>query len=446
MGGGELRVGCGSAYGEDDLDPAYELASAGAVDYLCFDGLAERTMALAQARRLNDPSRGYDLRMDAFAARFLPFVERDGLRIVTNMGAANPRGGAACVRGVADRLGCTDVRVGLVEGDDVLDAIKQHNPVVWETGQPVDQLPGEIVSANAYIGAAPIVEALERGANIVIAGRAADPSLFLAPMIKEFGWDQDDWPLLGRGTVIAHVLECGSHVTGGNFADPPYRVVPGLDRLGMPIAHVRPDGSAVITKLADAGGIVTTDTVKCQLVYEVHDPRRYLTPDVVGDFDSVRVRATGQDEVRVSGGSGSRRPDELKVLVGVREGFVGEGEISFAGAGAHSRAELCREVLRARVQRRYAGAYDEARFDLIGVDSVLAAASPNSGVPAAEVRVRVAARSRDPLVAEAIAREAEWQFFGPSGAGGVRRRVTEALTVFSTTLPRSMTETTVEIV
>ncbi len=446
MSNGELRVGCGSAYGEDDLDPAYELAAAGAVDYLCFDGLAERTMALAQARRLDDPARGYDVRMDAFAARFLPFVERDGLRIVTNMGAANPRGGAACVRKVADRLGCTEVRVGLVEGDDVLDALKQCNPVVWETGQPVDQLPGEIVSANAYIGAAPIVEALERGANIVIAGRAADPSLFLAPMIKEFGWRQDDWPLLGRGTMIAHVLECGSHVTGGNFADPPYRVVPGLDRLGMPIAHVRPDGSAVITKLADAGGVVTTDTVKCQLVYEVHDPRRYLTPDVVGDFDSVRVHGEGPDQVRVSGGTGHRRPDELKVLVGVREGFVGEGEVSFAGAGAHSRAQLCREVLRARVQRRYAGAYDEVRFDLIGVDSVLAGASPDSGVPAAEVRVRVAARSRDPEVAEAIAREAEWQFFGPSGAGGVRRRVKEALSVFSTTLPRSMVETGVEIV
>jgi len=278
-----VRIGWGSAYAEDNLEPARELAERGHLDFLCFDALAERTLALAQMRRLKNPEVGYDLRLREFGAMFLPFAQ-GGLRLLTNMGAANPLMAAERLRELARHLGCDDVRVAAVMGDDVLDVIRETNPVLAETGRSVTDSPGTLVSANAYIGAEGVVTALREGAQVVIGGRIADPSLALAALMETYHWAPDDWERLGQGIVVGHILECGTHVTGGNFADPPYRVVPDLDNLGMPIAEVDKDGQVTFSKLPESGGLLSVETVKAQLIYEIHDPARYLTPDVTADF------------------------------------------------------------------------------------------------------------------------------------------------------------------
>lgn len=442
MGGTVLRIGCGSAYADDDLAPALDLAERGNLDYLCFDGLAERTLSLAQVRKMEDAEAGYDLRLESLMRMFLPYVNK-GLKIIANIGAANPRAALRKAKSIADEMGIPGVRFAAVIGDDVLQQVKRHNPIVLETAAPLDQLTGELVSAHAYIGADPVVYALKEGADVVIGGRLADPSLFLAPMIREFGWRHDDWEKKGRGTVLGHLLECGTHVTGGNFADPPYRIVPGLDRLGMPIAEVEETGNGVITKLPDAGGVVTVETCKAQLVYEIHDPRNYLTPDVTCDVSQVTVTEVGKDRVRVEGGSGREHPSQLKVLIGVSEGFIGEGEFSLAGPGAYERAKLALKTLKKRYERLYKGKDEDIRFDLIGVNAIHGSASPEPAVPPYEVRVRVAMRTKDRSTAESWAKEAEWQYFGVAGSGGMRRNVRPVLAMYTTFLERSEVTTQV---
>jgi len=432
-----IRVGCGSAYADDDLRPAFELAEKGNLDYICFDCLAERTLALAQLRRLNDPSKGYDLRLDELVGSFLPFVNK-GLKIIGNMGAANPHGALERAKEIAKKLDISNARIIAIEGDDVLDVIRELDPVVEETGSKLSQLEGKLVSANAYIGAQPIVEALYVGANFIIGGRIADPSLFLAPLMFEFNWDREDWDKLAQGTAVGHLLECGTHVTGGNFADPPYRIVPGLDDLGMPYADVYANGNAVISKLPEAGGLVTTHTCKAQLVYEVHDPKAYITPDVTCDFSNITVEQVSRDQVHVNGAKGTKAPTRLKVLLGVQEGYIGEGEFSFAGPGAYERAQLALEVLKRRFERFYKGKEKDIRFDLIGVNSIHGPASPKPINPPYEVRVRIAIRTDDRKTAEAWAREAEWQYFGPSGCGGIRMAVRQVIAMYSTYIDRDM--------
>jgi hypothetical protein len=432
-----FRIGAGSAYADDNLDPALDLAQSGAVDALCFDGLAERTLALAQLRRVDGTEPGYDRRWERFARDFLPHAAR-GLTLVTNMGAAAPVQAAERLRAWADEAGYRDLRMAVVVGDDVLALVQRLDPLLDETGQPLSRLDGSVVSANAYVGAAPVATALSRGARVVVGGRLADPSLFVAPLMAHFGWAETDWPRLGQATVVGHLLECGTQVTGGNFADPPYRVVPGLDALGMPFAEVAADGAAIVTKLPEAGGMVTPETVKAQLVYEILDPASYLTPDVTADFRNVRVHAAGPDRVHVEGGTGRERPERLKVLVGVLQGYQGEGEIAFAGPGAYDRARLCQEVLEARYARYYAKDCDDMRLDLIGINSLHGPAAPVPKLPPYEVRVRLAVRSQKREVAERVSREVEWQYLGPAGAGGVRLRVVPVLAMYTTYVDRHL--------
>lgn len=430
-----VRIGWGSAYADDNLDPAEDLARWGQLDALCFDALAERTLALAHVRRQADPESGYDLRLDEFGRRFLPYAAR-GLTLVTNMGAANPRAAGQRLKTLARQLGLGNMAIAVVEGDDVLAAVKAMDPLLQETGAPLSALRGRVVSANAYLGADPVVAALAQGARVVVGGRIADPSLGLAVMSHFFGWGPEDWERRGQGIVVGHVLECGSQVTGGNFADPPYRVVPGLDRLGMPWAEVAEDGSAIISKLPEAGGYVTVNTVKAQLVYEIHDPARYYTPDVTADFTAVEVSNVGPNRVSLRGGRGTPPPATLKVLVGVDEGYHGEAEIGFAGPGAYDRARLCQDVLVSRYDRLYRGDCQDMRIDLIGVNATYGPAARPSAVPPEEVRVRMAVATYDREVAERVTREVEWQYFGPAGAGGVRRRVTPRLAMYSTAIDR----------
>ena len=310
-----VRLGAGAGYSGDRIEPAVELAQYGALDYLIFECLAERTIAIAQQARRLDPELGYDPLLEARMRAVLPIATKNGVRIISNMGAANPRAAALKTAQIARELGLSGLKIAAVTGDDVLDVVRQGDFKFEESGESVASIDTRIVSANAYLGAAPIVEALANGADIVLTGRVADPSLFVAPLIHEFGWKMDDWAMLGQATVVGHLLECAGQVTGGYFADPGFKDVPNLARLGFPIGEVSADGSVVITKVQHAGGRVTEATCKEQLIYEIHDPQRYLQPDVVADFTQIQVVEESDNRIRVSGGRGTPRTDTLKVSV-----------------------------------------------------------------------------------------------------------------------------------
>ncbi|MGY2224589.1 acyclic terpene utilization AtuA family protein [Pseudomonas gingeri] len=434
-----LRIGSGAGYSGDRIEPAVELAAQGELDYLVFECLAERTIALAQQARLSDPEAGYDPLLRERMQRVLPFVAGNArrLRIITNMGAANPLAAAREVRRIALELGLTKLKVAAVTGDDVLAILQAEPGRLLDNGLRIEQLGERLISANAYMGAEGIVQALAADADVVITGRVADPSLFLAPQLFAFGWAADDWQRLGRGTLIGHLLECAGQITGGYFADPGVKDVPGLARLGFPLAEVDEQGLAVITKVAGSGGRVDRATCAEQLIYEVHDPAAYLTPDVSADFSQVSFLDQGPDRVAVQGATGLPRPDSLKVSVGYLDGWIGEGQMSYGGPGALARARLAREVVLERLQI-IGVEMDEVRAELMGVDS-LHGERLGSRVDSEpwEVRLRVAARCARRTDAVRIGNEVETLYTnGPSGGGGASKSVRQVVAVASLLLPR----------
>jgi hypothetical protein len=441
-----IRIGSGAGYQGDRIEPAVELAEKGYIQYLVFECLGERTVALAQQARMKDPELGYDPLLEERLRAVLPVCAARGIRIVTNMGAANPLAAARKTAAIARSMGLSSLKVAAVVGDDVLDACKERDLPIMEFDGSITQLGNRLLSANAYLGAGPIVDALASGADIVITGRASDPALFLAPIIHAFGWPMDDWNLLGKGIVAGHLLECAGQVTGGYFADPSYKDIPDLARLGFPIGEVGEDGSLVITKVEGSGGAVTAQTCKEQLLYEVHDPVRYLQPDVTADFSHVTVEEIGRDRVRISGGRGSERPATLKVSVGYLDSFIGEGQISYAGPGALARGRLALDIVRERL--KFTGvAVSELRFDLIGVDSLH---GPQVSVRANEpyeVRIRVTGRTENLREAVRIGNEVETLYTnGPAGGGGAFKSARDVVAVASVLLPRQLAKPQVQFV
>jgi hypothetical protein len=361
------------------------------------------------------------------------------------MGAANPQGAAHEAAQIAKSLGLS-LKIAAVLGDDVLDACKDSDLTIMEFEGSIKQLGNKLLSANAYLGAGPMAEALRAGADVVITGRASDPALFLAPMIHAFGWAMDDWNRLGQGTVAGHLLECAGQITGGYFGDPPYKDVADLARLGFPIGEVCEDGSLVVTKVAGSGGAVTAQTCKEQLLYEVHDPTKYLQPDVVADFSQVSVEEIAPDRVRVSGGRGGPRTDTLKVSVGYLDSFIGEGQISYAGPGALARGRLALDIVRERL-RLTGVAASELRFDLIGVDSMHGTKVSARANEPYEVRVRVAGRTDSLREAVRIGNEVETLYTnGPAAGGGVTKSSREVVAVASVLLPRALAKPAVRFV
>lgn len=432
-----VRIGAGAGYSGDRIEPAVELAEHGQLDYLVFECLAERTIAIAQQARRKDPALGYDPLLDARMHAVLPIAAAKRVRIVSNMGAANPRAAARRTAQIAQSLGIAGLKVAAVEGDDVLDVVLRGAFRFEESGDDVAAYRDRIVSANAYLGAAPIVDALAAGADVVMTGRVADPSLFAAPLIHAFGWRMDDWDALGAATVVGHLLECAGQVTGGYFADPGYKDVPNLARLGFPIGEVAADGTVVITKVPHAGGRVSAASCKEQLLYEIHDPARYLQPDVVADFTRVAVAEEAADRVRVTGGRGTARPDTLKASVAYVDGWIGEGQISYGGPGALARARLALDIVRERLALTGIAA-SELRFDLIGVDALYGDATPAVRGEPAEVRVRVAGRAANAAEAARIGNEVETLYTnGPAGGGGAFKSTREVIAVQSVLLPRA---------
>lgn len=438
-----LRIGAGAGYSGDRIEPAVELAEKGDLDVLVFECLAERTIALAQQARSLDPEAGYDPLLADRLRAVLPACAAQGTTIITNMGAANPAAAARKAVAIARQLGVSGLKIAAVSGDDVMNQLRHADlPFIDRAGRTSD-LADRLISANAYLGAGPIVQALAGGADIVVAGRISDPAMFLAPLIHRFGWAETDWARLGKGTLVGHLLECAGQVTGGYFADPGRKDVAGLARLGFPLAEVSEDGDAVITKVAGSGGQVTLATCKEQLLYEVHDPARYLQPDVVADFTGVRLKAVGADRVAVQGGSGTVRTGQLKVSVGYRDGFVGEGQISYAGARAFERAALAREI----VEQRFALtglAAEEWRLDLIGVDAVHRGAASGRRNDF-EVRLRVAGRVATQADALRVGNEVETLYTnGPAGGGGVSKSVREIIAIASVLIPEDSVRPQIE--
>jgi hypothetical protein len=439
-----IRIGSGAGYSGDRIEPAVELAKKGALDYLVFECLAERTIALAQQVRMKDPNAGYDPLLAARMLAVLPICVNNKVKIVTNMGAANPVAAAEATREIARKLGLKGLKVAAVTGDDVFAYLHDHD-VALDKGKTIAAMGNSVISANAYIGVGPIVEALKAGADVVITGRAADPAIFMAPLIVEFGWEMNDWHMLGRGTLVGHLLECAGQVTGGYFADPGVKDVPGLARLGFPIGEVREDGELVVTKVAGSGGAVTTRTVKEQLLYEIHDPKAYLQPDVIADFSKVRVEEIGPDRVRVTGGNGGPKTGLLKTSVGYVDSYVGEGQISYAGPNAVARGRLAIDIVRERLALTGVRT-TEIRFDLIGIDWLHGEARTRDGDPY-EVRIRVVGRTDSLAESRRIGEEVETLYTnGPAAGGGAWKSAREVVAVASALIPESAVRTAVTIV
>jgi hypothetical protein len=440
---GRVRLGAGAGFAGDRIDPAVDLAERGELDYLVFECLGERTVAAAQARRLRDPSAGFDPLLGARLRAVLPACRAHGTTVITNAGAAHPAAAGEVAARVARSLGLAGLRVAVVTGDDVLAAVRAADPVVIETGQPVSA--GEpLVSANAYLGADGIADALGQGADLVITGRVADPSLYVGPLRHEFGWAGDDYAVLGRATLAGHLLECAGQLTGGYFADPVTKPVPRLAWLGFPFADVTADGTATFGKLAGSGGRLDVRTCGEQLLYEVDDPAAYLTPDVTADFSGVSFRQLGPDRVRASGAAGRPRPEQLKVTLGYRGGWLGEGQISYAGPRCLARAELAAEVVRERLSVLHGIPPGTIDVELIGAGAAFHGLAPASDP--VEVRLRVAARVATEEQARAVGWEVETLYTnGPAGGGGARGSVTSQVAVRSCLLPRALVTTRVDV-
>jgi hypothetical protein len=434
-----LRIGCGAGFQGDRLEPALILAEHGKLDYLMLECLAERTIALAQLRRLNDPAAGYDSLLERRMTGLLPLIKKNGVRIVTNMGAANPIAGAQAIVALARKLGLK-LRVAALTGDDVLDLL-DPNQQVLETGEPLSGI-GPLFSANAYLGVEEMLPALESGADIILTGRVADPSLALAPLAHHFGWSIDDTARFARGTVVGHLLECAGQLTGGYYADPGKKDVPNMARLGFPFADVDADGNATFSKVEGTGGRINRMTATEQLLYEVTDPNAYLTPDITADFTGVEIKETGPDTVAVTGGRGRKRPDTLKVSVGYHAGYIGEGEISYGGENCIARAQLAGEI----VSERLRGQFQELRVDILGVTGLHTRPMSGGDYNPYEVRLRVAGRSTDRQKAALIGEEVETLWTnGPAGGGGARKSTQEQIGIVSCLLARDRVKSQVTV-
>lgn len=442
-----IRIGSGAGYGGDRIEPAIDLIMRGELDYIIFECLAERTVSIAQKRRRENPNLGYndlfDYRftriLDAFAE--LRAEDRKAPRVVTNMGAANPAAAAERCRAMAAERGLAGLTIACVTGDDKTGELDRYlGYVTIETGAPLSDIDGEILSANGYIGCSGIVRALEGGADVVITGRVADPSLALGPLVHEFGWAMDDYERLGRGTWVGHLLECAGQVTGGYFADPGFKDVPDLWNLGFPIIEVDEQGNGVVTKLPGTGGLVSEATVQEQSLYEIQDPKNYFTPDVIADFSQIHIEQDGADRVRIHGAGGKAPNGFYKTSVGYHDCFIGEGQISYGGQTALPKAELARQIIEKRFELIGLEA-EETRFDYIGVNSLYGDAVSDAirgeGAQApTEVRLRVAARTKTAEAAREVGREVEALYTnGPSGGGGATASVRDIVSIASILIP-----------
>ncbi|MEM9147347.1 MAG: acyclic terpene utilization AtuA family protein [Pseudomonadota bacterium] len=449
----QVHIGCGAGFAGDRFDAALpilaDMADREGACYLIYEVLGERTLAIAQRLRRDDPSGGFSPYLEAYLRLSLAPARAAGVRIVANLGAANPLGAAERTAGLARDLGLPGLRIAAVTGDDLLSTLDAATLAALPTIEGTSVAGRGIIAANAYLGARPIAAALATGADVVLVGRSTDSALALGPLIHEFAWAQDDWDRLAAGTIAGHLLECGGQVTGCYFADPGFKDVPRLAEAGFPIAEVDASGALLVTKPQGSGGCVTRATVTEQLLYEMHDPAAYVVADCVADVTAVQLRDGGQDRVRIEGVRGRAAPGTLKATLCVDAGWLAEAELSYAGPNALARADLAGAIVRERLSAQ--GRTGPLRVETLGTGTV-----HDGGHPArrtsrqlsadGEYRLRVAAQAPTWAEAQAISDEVLSLYCsGPAGGGGYRTHVTEELAIASVLVPRSAVETHVRI-
>jgi hypothetical protein len=447
-----VRVANGQGFWGDSVDAPLELLTGGPIDYLGMDYLAEVTLSIMMRQKLKSPAAGYATDFLDFARRALPLLVAKNVRVVTNAGGLNPRACRAKLFELARELGVSGLRVGVVEGDDLLARLPAlvaggHAMNNMDSGEPLATVLDRVTSANAYIGARPIAAALAQGAQIVLCGRVTDTALALGPLVHEFGWAEDDWNRLAAGTIVGHILECGAQATGGNFTR--FWEVPELWNVGYPIAEVGADGDFTLTKHPGTGGLVTVDTVAEQLLYEMGDPTAYVTPDVTADFASIRLAPEGADRVRVSGIRGGPNTPFLKLSASYLDGYKASGQVTLSGPRAVEKAELAAEIVWKRLER--AGvrfAEGDRVVELLGASAVLPAILSAPADPP-EVVLRLAVRDRDRAKVDRFGKEiAPLVTAGPPGvtgfAGG-RPKAQEVVAYWPALLDRREVEPGLEV-
>ena len=394
----KVLIANGQGFWGDSILGPIRLVNEGPLDYLTLDYLAEVTMSIMQKLKSRDPSKGYATDFVKMCERILPTCQEKGIKIIANAGGVNPVACREALFEVIRELGLTGIKVGIVEGDDILadlpgmisggEAFKN-----MDNGESLEKYLEAVQTANVYIGAAPIVEALEQGADIVITGRATDPSIVLAPMIYEFGWSMEDMNLMAAGTIAGHIVECGAQCTGGNFTN--WREIPNMAMIGYPVIEAAPDGTFCVTKHEGTGGRVSIETVSSQLVYEMGDPANYITPDCIADFSSIQLRDDGPDRVHVSGIKGKPAPDTYKVSIAFGEGYKMLGQLTVAGPDAVDKAKLCADIVFDRAASDGASFEDSERFvEIVGTNVCHAGIIDGPAEPA-EVVLRIGAKSDD---------------------------------------------------
>ncbi len=417
-----VRIGNGQGFWGDSVDAPVELLRGGEIDYIGMDYLAEVTLSIMMRQKLKNPEMGYATDFIGFVERVLPELVERNVRILCNAGGLNPHGARAKIFEVAKKLGVSGFKVGVVEGDDILPRLPEliaagHDLADMESGEPMSTVVERVTSANAYLGARPVVEALDQGALIVLCGRVTDTALALAPMAHEFGWSFDDWDLMAAGTVAGHIIECGAQCTGGNFSR--WWEVEDLWNVGYPVVEAHEDGTFVVTKHEGTGGMVTVETVSEQLLYEMGNPEAYIGPDCVADFTSIRLEQQGEDRVHVSGVRGAPRTETLKISASYLEGYKASGQLTVSGPRAVEKAELAAETVWKRLER--AGvSFEEAQktVELVGIGACLPGITPAPDDPP-EVVLRLGVHDGDRGKVERFGKEiAPLVTSGPPGVTG----------------------------
>jgi len=393
-----IRIGSGSAAAEDRVDPAVELIEKGELDYICFDSLSEQELSNVAMYRLKNPEhKGYDLSLHKRMSRVLPAALKHKVKIIGNMGSGNPVAAAEYCRDAAEALGYKGIKIAAVTGDNVLEYLRDsetHRTV--EQDKTIKEISEHLIAAHAYIPCTGIEEALASGADIVLTGRVGDSGMYLSILSYEYGWKSDDWDNLAKGICIGHLLECGGHLSGGFYADPPYKVVPNMHKLGFPYVEVHDNGDVFFSKVKNSGGLINVDICKEQMIYEVHDPENYIHPEVIADVSRVNFEQVGVDRVKLTGTiAGKPAPAQLKVNLGVFAGFYCAAIVWYAGPGAKTKAQLARDMLYARFD--YLGYKPEQlRISIMGMDGLyLNAPGVPKDIEPWEVGVRVSARHYD---------------------------------------------------
>ncbi len=446
-----IRIGCGQGFWGDLPTAPVDLVRKGPIDYLMMDYLAELTMSILHKQRMRDPQLGYARDLIPLFDEILPDIVKKNVKVITNGGGANPAACRDALQEVAKKSGIRNLRIGVVFGDDISGRIDELSAqgVAFkntETGEALSRIRDRLTSANVYLGAAPIVTALAQGAQIVLTGRTADASLALAPMMHSFGWPADDWDRLAAGIVAGHILECGAQASGGNFLGD-WKSVPDLAHVGFPIAEVYPDGTSVITKHPNTGGLISAATVKEQLVYEIGDPGNYITPDCIADFTTIELREPARDRVQVSGVRGKPATDFYKVSMSYLDGYSATGQLTYAWPDALEKARRADEILRTRLADLRLD-LQEIHTEFLGHDSCF---GPRSGHPTDlnEVVLRVGVRGKDKAAVERFAREiAPLVLTGPpsvTGYAGSRPKASEVIAYWPALVPKSALQPVVSV-